>query len=281
MTNFDLLVDGYVAYTFTPQVAAVYLRQLCKINDPRVVQTFSVSGWPGAFFITNPPMNHCRPHHIGNNQYAWLLDYAIRPGGTVVPQLLWSPQGQGDWRRYVQQATLNLPVFFVNADGSLGVPVAYAAAGQMTLRNAKEPPPLGDKTTTKIRISVCFFFYTADAYPLHLPLISQWPGYPTSEQQVQLRDQTPARNPVTLERFVKHVGSRVRQYLIVRFFPIVAMTSEIQRFQECERPVNNPYSPWFVGPNGINFNEVMLIGVVQVSAGSWMPILQLMHRVVM
>jgi hypothetical protein len=123
-----------------------------------VVQTFSVSGWPGAFFITNPPMNHCRPHHIGNNQYAWLLDYAIRHGGTVVPQLLWSPQGQGDWRRYVQQATLNLPVFFVDADGSLGVPVAYAAAGQMTLRNAKEPPPLGDKTTTKIRISVCFFY---------------------------------------------------------------------------------------------------------------------------
>jgi hypothetical protein len=159
MTNFDLLVDGYVAYTFTPQVAAVYLRQLCKINDPRVVQTFSVSGWPGAFFITNPPMNHCRPYHIGNNQYAWLLDYAIRPGGTVVPQLLWTPQGQGDWPQYVEQARLDLPVFFVNADGSLGVPVAYAAAGQMTLRNAKEPPPLGDKTTTKIRISVCFFLY--------------------------------------------------------------------------------------------------------------------------
>jgi hypothetical protein len=59
------------------------------------------------------------------------------------------------------------------------------------------------------------------------------------------------------------------------------MTSEIERFQECERPVNNPCSPWFVGPNGINFNEVMLIGVVQVSGGSWLPILQLMHRVVM
>ncbi|KAI0255841.1 hypothetical protein BJV78DRAFT_577941 [Lactifluus subvellereus] len=244
MTNFDLLVDGYIAYTFTPQAAAVYLRQLCKINNPREVQTFSIHGWPGAFFITNPPMNHCRAHHIGNNQYAWLLDCAIRHGGTVVPQLLWSPQGQGDWRRYVEKAQLHLPVFFVNADGSLGVPVAYAAAGQMSLRNGKEPPPLGDKTTTKIRIS--------------------WPGYTTSEHQVQLRDQTPTRNPVTFERFVKHVGSRVRQYLI-----------------ECERPVNNPYSPWFVGPNGITFNEVFLIGVVQVSEGSWMPILQLMQRIVM
>ncbi|KAH9975917.1 hypothetical protein BGW80DRAFT_1168543 [Lactifluus volemus] len=168
----------------------------------------------------------------------------MRPGGTVVPQQLWSPQGQGDWRRYVEQAQLHLPVFFVNVDGSLGVPIAYAAVGQMSLRNAHEPPPLGDRTTTKIRIS--------------------WPGYATSEQQVQLRDQTPARHPVTLERFVKHVGSRVRQYLI-----------------ECERPVNHSRFPWFVGPNDITFNDVMLIGVIQVSAGSWMPILQMINRIVM
>jgi hypothetical protein len=47
--------------------------------------------------------------------------------------------------------------------------------------------------------------------------MSQWPGYAPSEQQVQLRDQTPLRNPVTLERFVKHVASRVRQFLVVSF----------------------------------------------------------------
>jgi hypothetical protein len=36
-----------------------------------------------------------------------------------------------------------------------------------------------------------------------------------------------------------------------------------------------------VGQDNVTFNEVMLIGIVQVSAGSWMPILQLMQRVVM
>ncbi|KAI9440514.1 hypothetical protein H4582DRAFT_1811442 [Lactarius indigo] len=176
-------------------------------------------------------MNHCRSQHISNGRCAWLLDYDItsRRGGTVVPQQLWSSQGQGDWRRYVEQAQLHIPVFFVNADGSLGVPVSHAAAGQMSLRLANEPAPLGDRTTTKIRISVC---------------------YTPSEQQIPLRDHTPARNPVTLERFVKHVGSRVRQFL------------------------------WMVGPNRITFNEVVLIGVVQVSAGSWMPILQLMERII-
>ena len=36
-----------------------------------------------------------------------------------------------------------------------------------------------------------------------------------------------------------------------------------------------------VGHGNITSDEVMLIGIVQVSEGSWMPILQLMSRVVM
>jgi hypothetical protein len=153
MTNPDLRVDGYLSYTFTPQVVEIYLAYLFKV-DPKRVQAFGVYHWPGAFFIADPPMNHCRPQQIGNGKYAWLLDYAIGRGGSVVPQQLWSPQGQGDWRRYVEQARLYIPVFFINADGSLGVPVSHAAAGQMSLRDAHEPAPLGDRTTTKIRISV-------------------------------------------------------------------------------------------------------------------------------
>jgi hypothetical protein len=75
-------------------------------------------------------------------------------GGTVVPQHLWSPLGQDDWRRYVEQADFHMPVFFINANGALGVPLVNAAAGQMSLRGADQPAPLGDKTTTKILIGV-------------------------------------------------------------------------------------------------------------------------------
>ncbi|KAI9511571.1 hypothetical protein F5148DRAFT_974910 [Russula earlei] len=164
-------------------------------------------------------------------------------GGSVVPQQIWFPQGHGDWRRYVEQAELHIPVFFINADGSLGVPVVNAAGGHMTLFRANQPHSV---TGLPQR--------SASAY---------WPGYQPSEHQVQLRDQTPARNPVTLERLVKHVGSRVRQFL-----------------SDCVQ-VQSADPRWAVGYGGINVNEVMLIGVVQVSAGSWIPILQLMERVVM
>ena len=162
----DLLIDGYLSNTVTPQVAEIYLAYLLKV-DPKRVQAFRVHDWPGAFFVADPPMSHCRPQLIGNGRYAWLLDYALRRGGSVVPQHLWSPQGQGDWRRYVEQAQLYTPVFFVNVDRSLGVPVSHAAAGQMSLRDANEPALLGDRTTTKIRISVCITSVDARSVRLH------------------------------------------------------------------------------------------------------------------
>lgn len=50
--------------------------------------------------------------------------------------------------------------------------------------------------------------------------------------------------------------------------------------KDCERIPCDPSSKWIVGPNLITFNEVVLIGVVHVSAGSWMPILRLKERII-
>jgi len=240
----DFLVDGYISYTFTPRAAEIYLAYLFKI-DPAAVQAFFNQG---AYFVWNhPPIVTPAPFISSTGHPAWLLDYRIRPGGSVVPQQIWFPQGQGDWRRYVEQAPLQMPLFFNNTDGSLGVPLVNATAGQMALLGANQPVPFSDRSTAKIRIG--------------------WPGYAPSEHQVQLRDQTPQKSPVTLDRFVKHVGSRVRQFLA-----------------DCERVRlhhHDPHWKWRVAHDNVTFNEVILIGIVQVSAGSWMPILQLMNRVVM
>jgi hypothetical protein len=47
-----------------------------------------------------------------------------------------------------------MPVFFVNTDGSLGVPVLNAAAGQMQLHRADLPPQIDSNTAVTIRINV-------------------------------------------------------------------------------------------------------------------------------
>lgn len=238
--NRDYLTDGYISYTFTSRNAEFYVVHLFR-RDAASVQ--AIRDRNGVYSVFIPPSHFSPPTRTPYGD-TWVLDHAVRNGGSVVPQQLWAPQGQGDRRRYVDQAQFRMPIFFVNRNGSLGVPVMHAAAGHMQLRDAYLPPSLMDKTTAKIRIG--------------------WPGYAPSEQQVQLRDQTPAKNPIPFDRFVKHVGSRVRQFLTDR-----------------ERlPVQQAFR-WMVGHGNIISDEVMLIGIVQVSEGSWMPILQLMTRVVM
>jgi hypothetical protein len=207
----DYLTDGYLSYTFGVHNMERYLVRLFQVVTPFIQ---AIRHQSGAFYVFNHPSHYISPATSVQRRDAWPLDYAVRSGGSVVPQQIWFPQGQGDRRRYVDQAQFRMPVFFVNMDGSLGVPVMNAAAGHMQLRDADLPPQLVDKTAIKIRIGVCV--RSLPAYSRHSPYVSQWPGYAPYEHRVQLRDQTPARNPITFERFVKLVGSHVRRFLEVR-----------------------------------------------------------------
>ena len=92
--------------------------------DLAVVELFF---YMGAFFVFNRPVIETLSPCIVNGRQAWLLDYSVRPGGSVVPQKIWL-SGQGDWHRYVEQPQLRLPLFFLNADGTIGIPVPNATA---------------------------------------------------------------------------------------------------------------------------------------------------------
>ena len=155
--NRDYLTDGYISYTFTSRNAEFYVVHLFR-RDAASVQANRERN--GAYSVFIPPSYFSPPIRTPYGD-TWVLDYAVRNGGSVVPQQLWAPQGQGDRRRYVDQAQFRMPVFFVSMNGGLGVPVMSAAAGDMQLRDTHLPPSLLDKTTTKIRIGVCARFSSA------------------------------------------------------------------------------------------------------------------------
>ena len=85
-----------------------------------------------------------------------LLDYSMRAThGTVVPQRRWTPADEVDFRRHVQRAVLQLPIFFVNRNGGVGFQLSDILRGcDRDLRNANAFAPLGGKKTTHIRINV-------------------------------------------------------------------------------------------------------------------------------
>jgi hypothetical protein len=90
-----------------------------------------------------------------HDQPYWILDRSIVPYGTVVPQTLWLPHSVTDRRQHVEEAGLQMPIFFEYSNGGLGLSLDLAAAGQFDgVLNAHQFAPLGNKASTHIRIAV-------------------------------------------------------------------------------------------------------------------------------
>ena len=133
------------------------------------VPTFVVPPAPGsegAFFFVNSVPRHISLQFPG--QTRWVLDRGIVNRGTVVPQTLWAPHTVTDRRHHVEQADLQLPIFFQCMDGQLGLTLEAAAAGRCHgLIGAQDFAPLGRKSTTHIRIVVSGIFPSRNQIPVH------------------------------------------------------------------------------------------------------------------
>ena len=154
----DLLVDGFIARTFSSEDANSYLK-LVLLEPPSGHATFrqyyGISHHQGAWYITEnshlvlgtSPGVPLRPTP--------LLDYSTRAiRGTVIPQRRWTPVDEVDVPRYVETLR-RLPIFFVNRNGGLGFPLSDILRGcDRDLRNADDTAQLGLRTTTNIRINV-------------------------------------------------------------------------------------------------------------------------------
>jgi len=247
MTTPTLLVDGYISQSFPNKDAEGYICHLLKTNPSALRQSclpYGKQDRSGVLFVVNaiPRELSCavRPYTQDPHGYPlWILDHSIVRTGTVVPQVLWSPQNVNDFRLHVSDAILQMPIFFTHVNGTLGLSLSDAANGRcQTLCNGREQAQLGGKVTTHIRIL--------------------WPGYNDYKRQVQIKDETAAKNPITVGKFAHHIGRTVEAFLR-------EMTPNPAR--RADR--------WIIGQGGVVPANIRVIGAIHVSAGTWMPILQL------
>jgi hypothetical protein len=125
-------------------------------------------------------------------------------------------------------------------------------------------------------------------------LVLQWPGYGDWSSQIMTRDQTIAHNTITLAKFAKRVANAVVRFLdvsnpfVLRVFRGLGQSNGHSHFltvptsflvQEAER-LQGQNPNWRIGAGGITKEDVILVGIVHVSQGSWQPILQLNRYVV-
>ncbi|KAI0320881.1 hypothetical protein OF83DRAFT_477898 [Amylostereum chailletii] len=187
-------------------------------------------------------LSHLSPLSAGQSSSVWLLDYLADVSvGTVVPQPPPAPTNRGDFQRHVANAPLQMPIYFVHSDGRPGVPLVHAAAGSFpVVTGLDQEAPMGGRTTTHFCMN--------------------WPGYGEFKKQVEIQDSH--HNPITIGRLIHRVANFIDAFIQDRSTSPSAQTL------------------WRLGgPGGVTREEILIVGVLQVSAGTWMPILQLTRHV--
>jgi len=149
----DVLLDGFLAHTFSPQDAPAFFTLLLGTPDFRAHLSYSEGIWY---------INHVQQPSSGLSTQL-PLDFGIRTiEGTVVPQRRWTPADEVSLRLHVHEAALQLPVFFVNRNGGVGFWLRDILEGRdRDLNNRDSQAPLGGVSTTHIRINVSSLSYLA------------------------------------------------------------------------------------------------------------------------
>ncbi|KAI0039635.1 hypothetical protein FA95DRAFT_1002167 [Auriscalpium vulgare] len=231
----NILLDGYLAHTFRPPDAERYLARFLKIPIHTLILKWDVEGWPHAVFMAHPSQAQAHPRtRAAQFHTMWLLDYAAGGvPGTVVPQRLWAGSDC--------DGVLQMPIFFVREDGSLGVPLTRACGGNLnTVRGINDEASLGGNIVTNLLVA--------------------WKGYKDWKRLLRIRDATVYRRPITLKTLLRQIGLFVDAFLGL--------------CQEDPAP-RSASRQWRIGgANGISRDEVVLIGVIHVAADCWMPILK-------
>jgi hypothetical protein len=152
----DILVDGFLAHMFSPQDAYVFLTLL--LRTPDFLRYYHVNYLQGVWSITqNAPLHVHQPSLEASTQNPPLaLDFSVQATqGTVVLQRRWIPTEEDNVRRHVQEAALQLPIFFVKQNGGVGFWLPdILQARDLDLQNRDRAAPLGGVATTNIRINV-------------------------------------------------------------------------------------------------------------------------------
>jgi hypothetical protein len=149
----------------------------------------------------------------------------------------------------------------------------------MRLRRAEEAAPIGSRAHAQIRINVSSIFGVHSPELMVKVYPAQWCGYVHLDwnEQISIQKQTQPREQISLETFAKHVARKTLKFMevILILLPIFLQETDVRIYQIAKDKVDDSDQRYHIGDNHITPHDITLIGTVQVSHGSWMPILQL------
>ena len=268
----DIFVDGYISYTFGVEKADRHFRSLLK-GPTLGPNDVCYSDAQSHFDVT---VAGC----------SLVLDLRVDlQRGSIVPQELWQPKSEAVCILHASNATLCMPTFFIRQDGSIGVPLVDAVEGDLQgMRDAGTHVKLGGRASIHLRMNVSHPNHPVLRMLYELPIhVIKWPGYSTRawKKQFSTKDETRARKPITVNRFVSHIGRSVDAFIKVLrcFIPITDSNSPWWHGYQGASLMPTSDQQWKLGKDGFGRGDITLIGAVHISAGILMPILQVNRHV--
>ncbi|KAF8496809.1 hypothetical protein F5888DRAFT_366206 [Russula emetica] len=278
-SQMDIMLDGYIAQTLTPFCTEKYLKifmsclgkqrgSLFVFNNQWIVARPTTQQQKQRRATTRPKPGNCSNARaktraslppevfptaarvpmspLVNNDYAADTVYEIFDRkvdlemGTIVPQ----PSVIG-----VSKKTGVLsPVFFIQRDGTLGIPYEFPLPERCILHNATAlAPTILKREKQNVRIRV------------------QWPGYKRLQYEFRIQDRRLDKQvPITMARLVERIMRGIHRLFLEG-------KRDPDTFQFNER--------WKLGNDGIQASELTIIGLIHMSRGLWVPILQLARHI--
>ncbi|VDB88664.1 unnamed protein product [Peniophora sp. CBMAI 1063] len=173
-----LLTQACIPLTFGRATAEAYLAHLLGVSPH--------SDWG----VSRGTHEYAGAYRVVLKMDARTLDFdvgSVRGEGVLVPQKLWRPSSDLDHMRLVNNAELQLPIWFDLLTGGVGISLADAVDGQRAeLRDKDICVSMKGRATTAIRLLI--------------------EGHPKKEAQIHVRDDTQAKAAVTRDRLVRQVG---------------------------------------------------------------------------
>ncbi|KAI0048089.1 hypothetical protein FA95DRAFT_1605523 [Auriscalpium vulgare] len=240
-TTPDIYLNGYISNAFGPDFAQKHFQRDLMID------TASPPHWavPGYFKVAliPPPRKvvSALPVTISGIP-RYVLDHFYNPNlGNIVPQ-------QPQVKRLPGSPTQELPIFFIQGNGDVGVTVEQAIYNQYPcgVVGSSSPAPVGNANVWNISFTIA------------------WPGYKVYVEP---------RKVLVLTK--KGKSDRVRIDLGGLLYRVASAAHHF--FDHCERDYSKPVHPELEigGPRGVDWKDVYLVGLVNVAEGVWQPIFRM------
>lgn len=136
--------------------------------------------------------------------------------GPFIPQAIYKPHTNSDRKRYVEEVSLEGPLYFaMDGPTEYGIPLIDALHSRTKRLVDREKPVFeGRGPSVSIRLEVSRISSILPI-PLLTGMSSQWPGYRQWTRQIPTKDFRSPPGPITMAKLAKNVAKCVQRFIDV------------------------------------------------------------------